>query len=164
LPGGDGHPVAHAALLPTPLGSTSALGVIAAAGILAVAVGLAAARKPRAIPVDPWNCGAPPPSPRQTYTPQGLVMPYRILFAEILRPGSDLRLQDAPIAPLAPHKGRYVDPEPSFIEPWLHQPLLAFLTPKLEALRRVHRGPVQAYLLVALLVLVAILLLLPVVL
>ena len=161
LPGGPGRPLA----LTTPLGDAGFLGVLSAgiAAALLVAVATVAGRRPdEPDRVDPWNCGAPPPTPRQTYTAQGLGMPYRILFAELLRPSSDLSIQDAAVAPLAPRKGRYVDPAPNYIEPWLHRPLLRLLGTNIDGLRRLHRGPVQAYLLVALLVLVTVLLALPV--
>ncbi len=148
--------------LPTPLGEVGSLGILAGGAVVAlVAAAVTRGKAPRS--AEPWNCGSPPPGPRQAYTAQGLVMPFRILFAEILRPGSDLKLQDAPVAQFAPGKGHYADPTPQYIEPWVHQPLVRFLAPKIETLRRLHRGPVQAYLLVALLVLVLILLALPVI-
>lgn len=107
--------------------------------------------------VDAWSCGAPPPTRRQTYTPQGLGMPYRILFAEILRPGSDLSLQEAPVVPFAPSKGRYHDPAPSFIEPWLHRPLRRTVGPLVEFLRSLHRASIHTYLVYVLVLLVGLL-------
>lgn len=161
LPSGADDPWSVA----TPLGALSAGPLLLAiAGVIALAAfarATAGGTAPRRIAQ--WNCGAPPPNPRQTYTPQALAMPYRILFAEILRPASDLRLQDAPVAPFAPSKGHYEDPEPKFVEPWLHAPLEKYVAALVERLRRFHRGPVQTYLIVALLVLVLLLFLLPVI-
>lgn len=149
--------------LPMTNGSLAVAPMLAAgvAVLLLAAFAVRAAPRPRRVP--PWATGGPPPTPRQTYTPQALVMPYRILFAELLRPRSDLRVQDAPVAPFAPSKGHYEDPSPQYIEPWVHQPLLRTLVPILERLRRLHRGPVQIYLIIALLALVFILFLLPVI-
>lgn len=147
--------------LPTPVGDIRLAPLLVLGGILTLAA-VWALRGTRAKAVVPWATGGPPPTPRQTYTPQALVMPYRILFAEILRPSSDLRLQDAPIAPFAPSHGHYEDPTPRYIEPWIHRPLLRLLLPPVERLRRLHRGPVQSYLIIALLVLVLLLFLLPV--
>lgn len=156
--GGDADPgfVATAAgtIRPAPL-----VGAVIVVPVLAW-LGLRTARRPTS--AEPWACGLPSPRARQTYTPQALVMPYRILFAEILRPRSDLSLQEAPVAPFAPFRGRYEDASPRYVEPWIHEPLRRFLVPKIEALRRVHRGSVHTYLVIALLALVLLLFLLPV--
>lgn len=141
--------------VPTAAGDV-AVGPILAVSVLASVVlfGATHVLRPRPQPVNPWNCGAPPPTTRQSYTPHGLVMPFRVLFAEILRPQSDLRLQDAPIVPFAPAKGQYEDASPQFVEPWAHRPVSRAVLAAVERLRRLHRGPVQAYLIVALLALV----------
>lgn len=137
--------------LPTPFGPLVLLPIVlAATGLLLVLFLLLRPQVQAPARVDPWNCGAPPPGPQQTYSPQGLVMPYRILFAEILRPASDLNLQEAPVAPFAPAKGRYEDPSPRFIEPWIHEPVRRSLRPATAWLRRIHYGSVHTYLLIAL--------------
>lgn len=147
----------------TPLGELRMLPLLVlgtAATLLAYLASRLWNRRARA--ADPWLCGLPKATPRQTYSANGLVMPYRILFAEILKPKSDLRLQEAPVNPFAPAKGQYDDPTPRFIEPWVHAPLLRLLLPPIERLRTLHRGPVQLYLIIALLTLVGLLFFLPV--
>lgn len=157
-------PAAHAAQLPTPLGPYSflplVLGTLGLLIVIALLVGWSLKRPQR---VEPWACGGPAPSARQTYTPQSLVMPYRVLFAEILRPASDLSLQETPVAPFAPSRGRYDDPAPRFVEKWAHQPLQRVLAPLLSLLRRLHRSSIHFYLTIALALLLTLLFLLPVI-
>ncbi|HLE47404.1 MAG TPA: proton-conducting transporter membrane subunit [Candidatus Thermoplasmatota archaeon] len=148
----------------TPLGEFTFIPLLSI-GVLAAVLLWSVFGVRRATPslVAPWACGLPPPGPRQAYTADGLVMPYRILFAEILRPSSDLSIQDAPVAPFAPVKGRYAESQPNYVEPWVHRPIMRFLVPPIERLRRLHRGAVQVYLIIALLVLIGLLYLLPVI-
>ena len=133
-------------VLPLPSGVLAPLPILLIAVVVLGLLAFATRRVRDPTRVAPWACGGPAPSMRSAYTPAGLVMPYRILFAEVVRPSSGLSLQEAPVAPFAPARGHYKDPEREFIEPWVHRPLRSMLLPFIERVRALHRGSVHAYL------------------
>lgn len=154
LPSVGGHasgPALGAYLrLPGIAGSMSP-GLIAVALIVAVLLVLALARwggrrRPAAVRVPPWACGADSLSPKMQYTATSFAEPLQRVFDNVLQPDTDVEVthfaESAYLVEKVTFRTMMSDP----VEQKLYTPVIAALTAWARWVRRAHPGSVHLYL------------------
>ncbi len=136
--------------LPGLLGSIApgviAGGVVVAALAAAALAGWRRWRRPAAVALPLWACGADDLTPRMQYTATSFAEPLQRVFYDVLRPDTDIEVTHVAdsryLADSITYRTRITDA----IEERLYAPLIRLVAAVAEMARRAHTGSVHLYL------------------
>jgi formate hydrogenlyase subunit 3/multisubunit Na+/H+ antiporter MnhD subunit len=136
--------------LPGAAGSISpvwlAVGLLGAGcGALAL-TGARRARRPAAVTLPLWACGAETLTPRMQYTASSFAEPLQRVFDDVLRPETDIEITHHAESRYLIERVAYRVRITDAVEERLYQPVLATVRHCADLVRRVHTGSVHLYL------------------
>lgn len=126
--------------------SRLALALLGALALSAAATAWRSRRRPTAVRLPRWACGAAELTPRMEYTATSFAEPLQRVFDDVLRPDTDVEVSHLAESRYMVESISYRSRVADAVERRLYRPVVAAVDTLAELMRRAHTGSVHLYL------------------